>query len=441
MEWPSFEDQLAAGRALRKKVPRAAHARWHPAGKGRDVVAMLEASNRGRVPHLVPIRYGRMRRSPYAFLRGAASIMAFDIAPTPATGIQVQACGDAHVLNFGGFATPERRLVFDVNDFDETLPAPWEWDVKRLAASVAVAARSLAIGKAGGVKLTKAAVGAYRDAMAGYASMGVLARWHQRIDARDVPGLGFTRSRQASARPGIEQQFPRCTEAAGLERRMKDALPLLYHPPRGDKSMDHVRYFLAHYRRSLLEDRRLLLDRYRLVDVVTRVAGVGSVGRRCLVALLMAGNDDALFLQLKEARASALEPYAGSSRHPNHGQRVIEGQRLMQAASDIFLGWSPIPALRAHFYVRQLRDHKIKPRLADLSAAQLEAYVAFCGRALARAHAKVGSAATISGYLGKRDTFDAALATFAQRYADQTERDHAALKRAAQAGRVPVEDA
>lgn len=415
-----LEDRLAAGKALRKKVPRAAHAQFKPGRKHRDVIAMLEESNRGRIAKLVPLRNGRMLHSPFAFLRGAASIMAFDLAPTPASGIRVQACGDAHLLNFGGFATPERRLVFDVNDFDETLPAPWEWDVKRLAASAAVAARGLGIARSDSQAITAAAIGAYREAMARYAPMGVLERWYQRIDANEVPGL--------SAEPEVG-------------KNLKDEPPLMHRPKKGDKSFDHVRQFIAQYRHSLLEDRRLLLDRYTLVDVAIKVGGVGSVGRRCLVAQLMADEDDALFLQLKEARASVLEPYAGKSRYPNHGQRVVEGQRLMQVASDVFIGWSRIAPLHAHFYVRQVRDHKMKASINELNAATFTGYLGYCAQALARSHAKVGEAATISGYLGKRDAFDRAVATFAERYADQTQADYATLKRAAKEGKIAVEDA
>ncbi|MGZ5078586.1 MAG: DUF2252 domain-containing protein [Usitatibacter sp.] len=421
---PSIESPFAAGVALRKKVPRAAHARWKPRRKHRDVIAMLEESNRGRVPHLVPIRYGRMLHSPFAFLRGAASIMAFDLAATPASGIRVQACGDAHILNFGGFATPERRLVFDVNDFDETLPAPWEWDVKRLAASAAVAARGRGIGRPDSQEITAQTVGAYREAMAFYASMGLLERWYQRIDANEVPGLR------------AEPQAP-----IAVARRLKDEPPLMVHPKKGDKSFDLVRQFISRYRHSLIEDRRVLLDRYTLVDVALKVVGVGSVGRRCFVALLMAGDDDALLLQLKEARASVLEPYAGKSLYPNHGQRVVEGQRLMQAASDIFIGWSRIAALHAHFYVRQLHDRKTKARINEMNAREFKGYLGCCARALARSHAKAGAAAAIAGYLGKRNAFDTAVAAFAERYADQTEADYETLKKAAKAGRIPVDSA
>ncbi|HXN16325.1 MAG TPA: DUF2252 family protein, partial [Usitatibacter sp.] len=287
-----------------------------------------------------------MLHSPFAFFRGAAEVMAFDLARTPVTGIRVQACGDAHLLNFGGFATPERHLVFDVNDFDETLPAPWEWDLKRLTASLAVAARGLKLAKARATEAVLAAAGAYRAAMASYAPMGAVERWYQRIDASQVPELHLAlRTAEAPAHPVTAHLFPKFTDAIGAERRIRDEPPLVYHPRKNDRMVDYLRQFLVRYRQTLLEDRRRLLDRYQLVDVVLKVVGVGSVGRHCYVALLMAGEHDALFLQAKEAAASVLEPYAGRSRHANHGQRVVEGQRLMQSASDIFLGWSSIRAL------------------------------------------------------------------------------------------------
>jgi uncharacterized protein (DUF2252 family) len=433
----------AAGKALRVKVPRASHAEWRPQRKGRDIVGMLEASNRGRVPSLIPVRYGRMLHSPFAFLRGAAAIMADDLARTPVSGIRVQACGDAHLLNFGGFATPERHLVFDVNDFDETLPAPWEWDLKRLAASVTLAARYLKFSKARCIEATIASVTAYREQMALYAQMGALERWYQRIDATEVAELALSAKRGSAAapfHPVTEHLFPKFTEVIGASRRIKDEPPLVFHPRKGDRTIDHVRQFLAQYRKTLPDDRRSLLERYTLVDVVLKVVGVGSVGTRCAVALLMARDDDWLLLQFKEARPSVLEPYAHRSRYANHGQRVVEGQRLMQSASDIFLGWSRVPSLRADFYVRQLRDRKTSANVDTMDLGHLIDYVRHCGRALARAHAKAGDAAAISGYLGRGDSFAVALTGFAAAYAAQTEEDFTTLKSAARMGRIPVED-
>jgi uncharacterized protein (DUF2252 family) len=439
----TMQASKAAGKSLRVKVPRASHAHWRPQSKGRDVVAMLEASNRGRVPTLIPVRYGRMLHSPFSFLRGAAAIMAGDLARTAVSGIRVQACGDAHLLNFGGFATPERHLIFDVNDFDETLPGPWEWDIKRLAASVILAARYLALPRARCIEATMTSVTAYREHMALYAGMGALERWYQRIDATTVAELALSAKGGSTAvpfHPVTEHLFPKFTEAVGASLRLKDEPPLIFHPRKGDHTIDHVRQFLAQYRKTLPDDRRALLDQYMLVDVVLKVVGVGSVGTRCAVALLMARDGDSLFLQFKEARASVLEPYTQRSRYPNHGQRVVEGQRLMQSASDIFLGWSRIPNLKAGFYVRQLRDRKTSANVDTMNGRHLIDYARHCGQALARAHAKAGDAAAISGYLGRGDSFAVALTRFAAAYADQTEADFTTLRAAAKAGRIPVED-
>jgi len=434
-----------AGRKLRIKAPRSSQADFSVARRGRDVVAMLQKSNRDRVPSLVPIRYGRMLHSPFSFLRGAAAIMAYDLAHTPTSGIRVQAAGDAHLMNFGGFATPERHLIFDVNDFDETLPAPWEWDLKRLAASVTVAGRYRGFSKRKNADATMAAVAAYRAHMTLYAPMAALELWYQRIDATKVTELHFNsagRSLVGTPRhPVTEHLFPKMTEAVGRMRRIKEDLPLIFRPRKGDRTVSHVPRMLAQYRATLPADRRALLERFELVDVAMKVVGVGSVGTRCAVVLMMGGDDDSLFLQLKEARASVLEPYAGRSKQRNHGERVVDGQRLMQAASDLFLGWSRDPTLRVDFYVRQLRDCKTAANIDAMDFPHLLDYAHHCGAALARAHAKAGDPAAVSGYIGKGDTLDLALARFAEKYADQTERDFALLKAAAKSGRIAVEDA
>jgi uncharacterized protein (DUF2252 family) len=435
----------AAGRALRTKTPRSTQAEFSVPRKGRDVIGMLEESDRGRVPELIPIRYGRMLHSPFSFLRGAATIMAYDLARTPASGIRVQAGGDAHLMNFGGFATPERHLVFDVNDFDETLPAPWEWDLKRLAASVMVAGRYRGFSKRRNVAATMAAVAGYRTHMALYAPMHALELWYQRIDASTVAELNFQsvgkRPENAPLDPVTEHVFPKMTEAAGRMRRIKEQLPLVFRPRKGNRIISHVPRMMAQYAATLPADRRALLARYELVDVAVKVVGVGSVGTRCAIVLLMAGDDDALFLQLKEARASVLEPYTRRSAYENHGERVVQGQRLMQAASDLFLGWSRDASLGVDFYVRQLRDCKTSAGIDTMNAAHLADYANHCGAALARAHAKTGDAAAISGYIGQGAAMDAALARFAAAYADQTEMDYEELKKAAKAGRVPVAEA
>lgn len=440
----NFDTRRSAGRSLRAKIQRSAHAELRVPRKGRDVVAMLEASNQHRVPSLVPIRYGRMLHSPFAFLRGAAAIMAYDLARTPVSGIRVQVCGDAHLMNFGGFATPERHLVFDVNDFDETLSAPWEWDLKRLVASVTIAGRHLGLSKRRNAEATMAASAGYREHMALYAPMHALELWYQRIDATQVSELHFDslskKASDAPPHPVTEHLFPKLTEVIGDSRRIKEEMPLVFRPRKGDRTITNVRRLLARYRQTLPDDRRRLLDRFELVDVALKVVGVGSVGTRCAVALLMAGDDDSLFLQLKEARASVLEAYAGRSIYRNHGERVVEGQRLMQAASDIFLGWSTDPSLRVDFYVRQLRDCKTAASVDTMDFPHLLDYARHCGAALARAHAKAGDAARISGYFGKSAALDVALARFAAAYADQTEKDFEALRAAAEAGRIPVEN-
>ena len=438
------ENRRAAGKALRSKVPRASHAKLPTHRKGRDVIAMLEASNKGRVEALVPIRYGRMLHSPFAFLRGSAAIMAFDLAGTPVSGINVQACGDAHLMNFGGFATPERHLVFDVNDFDETLVAPWEWDLKRLAASITVAGRHLGFSKARNAEATMAAAAAYRGHMALYAPMHALELWYQRIDAAQVAELHFgTRDKstaEAPPHPVTEHLFPKMTEAVGTMRKIREELPLVFRPRKGDETVTNVRGLLADYRATLPEDRRVLLDRFELVDVAIKVVGVGSVGTRCAIALLMGGDEDSLFLQLKEARTSVLEPFAGRSRYANHGERVVEGQRLMQAASDMFLGWSHARSQGVDFYVRQLRDCKTAANVDTMDYPHLLDYAHHCGAALARAHAKAGDPAVISGYAGKGAALDTALARFAAAYADRTEADFEVLQRASESGRIVAED-
>jgi uncharacterized protein (DUF2252 family) len=439
-----FDQRMAAGKALRGKVPRASHAKLKIPKKGRDVLAMLEASNRGRVASLVPIRYGRMLHSPFAFLRGSASIMAFDLAKTPASGLRVQACGDAHLMNFGGFATPERHLVFDVNDFDETLVAPWEWDLKRLAASVTVAGRHLGFSKRRNADATMMAVAAYREYMALLAPMPALERWYQRIDATQVAELHFNSlpkdAVNAPPHPVTEHLFPKCTELVGNVRRIKEEQPLMFHPRKRDETISDVGRLLHSYRQTLPMDRGALFKRFELIDVAIKVVGVGSVGTRCAVALLMADNEDFLFLQLKEARPSVFEPYAGRSRFANHGQRVVEGQLVMQAASDMFLGWSRDPVRRIDFYVRQLRDCKTAADIQTMDFPHLQDYARHCGAALARAHAKAGDAAAIAGYCGSGAVLDEALAEFAAAYADQTESDYAVLKAAADAGRIKFVD-
>jgi uncharacterized protein (DUF2252 family) len=442
---PSRDELLAAGRSLRAKCPRKLHAEWTPPADRAEPVRLLEESSQGRIQELLPIRYGRMMQSPFTFFRGAAAVMAADLAQTPVTGLRVQACGDCHLLNFGGFATPERRLIFDINDFDETLPGPWEWDIKRLAASFAIACAHNGFGKACVRDIVQSCARSYREHLAEFAQMPALEVWYARIDVEAL----LPQIEDQAARKRVQKQlaktqahtvaedFPKLVEAADGQPTIKDHPPLVYHwSERGNKAFEAkvVEAFEA-YRNTLQDDRRVLVDRYQIQDIALKVVGVGSVGTWCGVVLLMAGEADPLFLQVKEACASVLEPFAGKSAYANRGQRVVNGQRLMQSASDLFLGWTETNDGR-HFYVRQLRDMKIKPMVEVFSPGLLEQYAAVCGWALARAHARSGDAVTLSGYLGKSDAFDKALASFALAYSDQNERDHDALLKAVHQGRV-----
>ena len=441
-----MKERLAAGKSLREKVPRTSHGEWKLPPGGRDPIELLKRTDQGKLADLLPIRYGRMCQSPFAFLRGAAALMASDLATTPATGIRLQACGDCHVANFGGFGSPERRLVFDINDFDETLPAPWEWDVKRLAASSVLASRELDLSKGHCADAARIAVRSYREHMREYAEMRALEAWYSHLDAEILVEKAKTaadkrawkRVEKTARHQTAEHVFPAITRVENGRRRIVDEPPLVYHPPQ--IAGNYLRDMFERYRRTLPEERRVILDRYSLVDVARKVVGVGSVGTRCAVALLMAGADDPLFLQFKEARASVLAPYAGKSRYDNQGERVVTGQRMLQSASDVFLGWARDDEGR-DFYFRQLRDMRMKIDVDAMSRQDWFEYVEVCGWALARAHARTGDAARISGYLGKNDTFDAAIEKFAVAYADQTERDHAALVKAVRAKRLPARSA
>jgi len=398
------------------------------------------------VAELLPIRYARMRASPFGFFRGAAALMASDLSKTPGTGLRVQACGDCHVGNFGGFGSPERRLVFDINDFDETLPAPWEWDVKRLAASIVLASRELGLNESHCADAARSAVRSYRENMREYAGMHALDVWYSHLDAEILVEGAKTaaakkrwrRIEKAAEHETADHVFPRITDVEKGRRRIVDQPPLVYHPPQMARIGKHLRDMFERYRRTLPEERRVILDRYRIIDVARKVVGVGSVGTRCAVALLMAGKHDPLFLQFKEARASVLEPYAGKSRYENQGERVVTGQRMLQSASDVFLGWTRDDDGR-DYYFRQLRDMRMKIDLTAMSRQDWLEYVALCGLALARAHARTGDPARIAGYLGKSASFDQAVEKFAIAYADQAERDHAALVKAIRAGGLPVQ--
>lgn len=442
------KERLEAGKQLRARVPRSSQANWIAAKDRPDPIESLKRSDRGRLPALLPIRYGRMRQSPFAFLRGAAVVMTADLASMPVTGIRVQCCGDCHVANFGGFGTPERQLVFDINDFDETLPAPWEWDLKRLAVSVVVATRTSGLGERRCSDAARTAVESYRKRMHEYAEMTALDVWYSHLDLdvlADNAATAAARKRwqsviQRATHNSSGDEFPKITSTRKGVPRIADRPPLIYHAPDMVYVDRHVRRMFQRYRSTLPQERRIVLDRYELVDVARKVVGVGSVGTRCAVVLLMAGPHDPLLLQLKEARPSVLEPYAGPSKFENQGERVVVGQRMLQSASDIFLGWTCDDADH-DYYFRQLRDMKLKIDLESLPKTDWLEYVGLCGWALARAHARTGDPARIAAYLGKGEAFEEAMERFAVAYADQTERDYSALLRAIRAGKIQARTA
>ncbi|MGW2723861.1 DUF2252 domain-containing protein [Streptomyces sp. NPDC001492] len=430
------------GKAARRRMARSAHAGWVPPVDRADPVAVLERQGRDRLPELLPIRYGRMAASPFAFLRGSAAVMAADLASRPHTGLTVQLCGDAHLLNFGVYASPERALLFDLNDFDETFPGPFEWDVERLAASVAVAGRANGHAEAKVRRATLEAVAAYRTAMRRLAGQGELAVWYERIDADSLLPLVRSAGRRRQVASSLTrarrrtslQALGKLTEVVDGRRRIIHDPPLL--EPAGASDTASLRKIFSDYRSTLSEERRLLLDRYRFVDAARKVVGVGSVGLRCFVVLLTGRDEsDPLFLQIKEARKSVWEEHLPHGPYVHPGHRVVAGQRLLQAASDIFLGWMSGPQGRA-FYWRQLRDMKGSADVAGMSPADLLGYARLCGTALARAHARSGDRIAIAAYLGGADTFEQAVADFALAYADQTAKDHAALGAAIAAGVV-----
>jgi uncharacterized protein (DUF2252 family) len=423
-------------------------------------VSLLEEQAGTRVPELVPIRYGRMLVSPFAFYRGAAAIMASDLAGTPQSGIRAQLCGDAHLSNFGGFASPERRLMFDINDFDETLPGPWEWDVTRLAASLAVAGRSNGFSEGERSAVILRAAGAYRERMRTFAQMRNLDVWYSSVDVekaldeyRDrVDARLAARADKAIAKGRTRdsmQAFEKLTHVVDGEVRIVSDPPLLVpveelFPAAASRAFgDTVAQFFDYYGGTLVSDRRHLLHEFRFVHLARKVVGVGSVGTRAWIALFLGRDDgDPLFLQIKEAQASVLEPYVGKGEHGHHGERVIHGQRLMQAASDIFLGWhrtEGIDGIERDFYVRQLRDWKTSAEIEAMVPQGMAIYAGWCGGTLARAHARSGDRIAIASYLGSGDAFDRAMVAFAEAYADQNERDYAALAEAVKAGRIEAE--
>jgi uncharacterized protein (DUF2252 family) len=457
-------EREARGKAARAEVPRSSHADFEPPPHRPDPIALLEEQAETRVPELVPIRYGRMLVSPFAFYRGAALIMASDLAGTPRSGLKAQLCGDAHLTNFGAFASPERRLVFDINDFDETFPGPWEWDVKRLAASFAVAGRENGFGEADRRTVILTTVRAYREAMREFAAAPNLDVWYAHIDiesavselAAQAKARQVKRAQAAIAKARTRdsmQAFAKLTRVVDGEPRIVSDPPLIVAvddlvPQARTRArlVKNVQELVRSYRSSLENDRRVLLEQFRFVDMARKVVGVGSVGTRAWVILMLGlENGDPLFLQAKEAQSSVLARFLDTSAHENEGQRVVHGQRLMQAVSDIFLGWiratDTMDGADRDFYLRQLRDWKGSADIEQMVPRGMALYGRLCGWTLARAHARSGDRVAIASYLGGGEVFDRALAEFAERYADQNERDYAALKAAVDAGRLEAEAA
>jgi uncharacterized protein (DUF2252 family) len=451
-------ERAAAGKAARTDAPRSSHAEWAPASDRPDPVELLEGQATSRVGQLVPLRYGRMLASPFAFYRGAAAVMAADLAGSARSGFTVQLCGDAHLSNFGAFASPDRELIFDVNDFDETLPGPWEWDVMRLAASFAVAGRERAFKRRERLAIVAAMSAEYRQAMRRLAGLGNLEVWYTKMDMPAIAerwGAAAGKKEVATFRRNLAktQAKDRMRALSKLTREVDGELRIVSEPPlivpieelvaedRADIEA-RVLEILADYRATLAGDRRVLLDSYRFVDAALKVVGVGSVGTRAWIVLLL-GRDsgDPLFLQVKEAQPSVLEPYTAPSAFGNQGERVVQGQRLLQAASDIMLGWvkaTGIDGEQRDFYVRQLWDQKGSARVETMDPPALTAYAQVCGTTLAHAHARSGDRIAIAAYLGKGQSFDKAMGAFAESYADQNESDYAALQAAAAGRRIEV---
>jgi uncharacterized protein (DUF2252 family) len=457
---PGADARAEAGRAARQAVPRSGLAEWSPAPGREDPVAILERQAATRIPELVAIRYGRMLRSPFAFFRGGAAIMAADLAGTPSPGLRVQLCGDAHLSNFGTFAGPDRRMVFDLNDFDETLPGPFEWDVKRLAASIEVAARHRGFPAQARKKAVRAAARRYRETMARLSGMRTMEVWYERHEVEAM--LAEHRRRANGGDPSLDRRIAKARAKDSLRaltkltavtkgrRRFLHDPPLLVPveemlgPAEAERAAAMLRACLRDYRASLAAPQRALLDRFRVADMAHKVVGVGSVGARAWVVLLLGRDEgDPLVLQVKEAQRSVLEPHLSASAYSRHGRRVVEGQRLIQASSDILLGWltaEGLDGVERDFYVRQLWDAKGSADLERIAPGRFSTYAELCGTALARAHARSGDPIALAAYLGHSDSFDRALSEFATRYADRNAEDFAALEAAADDGRIPATD-
>lgn len=444
---PSRSELYAAGKALRQQCPRESHATWRAPSDRRDALELVLAAEEGRVASLLPLRHGRMVRSPFTFYRGAALTMAADLATTPSTGVYVQACGDAHLCNFGGFATPERRVLFSVNDLDETLPAPWEWDVKRLAASFVVACRDNGLSDSQAWEITAGCVRSYRKSMREFSRLKTLDLWYSgmwadelvaSIKEKDVQKRVLKRMKKEKAKSRAQEIFPKLVVQKGDVPVIRDELPTIFHVEghTPGQIQEAVSDAMKGYRSTLTPSVQALYDRYKLRDAAIKVVGVGSVGTLCWILLLMAGDEDPLFLQVKQARRSVLEDYAGASEFSNHGQRVVNGYRMMQPASDMFLGWTKVKLRGLHYFIRQLRDIKISPRVETFGFLEMKMFADWCGRALSLSHARSGQSSLLSGYMGKSEAFDEAIASFSVAYADQNESDHTVFARAVKDGKV-----
>ena len=442
-----FKEKYDKGKSFRDQTPRSLHSAWKQHAGRASVESMIGLSNKDRIPELVPVRHFRMSKSPFTFYRATAGLMANDLFHTPASGIIVQVCGDCHLMNFGGFATPERNLVFDINDFDETYPAPWEWDLKRLATSFVLACREKKFSVNDADKVTRSMLTSYQEKINEYARMNFLDLWYSKLTFDEVLKNARTSEGRTLIKKGIrkaEEQthnrvFYKITANTLGTVEISNQPPLVYHPANMKKTMATILSFMDQYKSTLQKDRRLLVDQYKVIDVALKIVGVGSVGTRCFVILLMNENKEPVFLQVKEARPSVLEPLAKQTEFEHQGERIVQGQRLIHSASDIFLGWATGPKGR-QFYLRQLRDKKLSPEIELWDEVLLSGYAALCGNVLARAHCKTGQGAFICGYLGKGDAFANAICHFAKAYADQTEKDYTDFMKAVKAGRFAIED-
>jgi uncharacterized protein (DUF2252 family) len=438
-----FKEKYAIGKEFRSKTPRSEQATWRPPHNRSSVKKMIELSNYDRLPELVPVRHFRMTTSPFVFYRATASIMARDLSFTPSSGTIVQSCGDCHLMNFGGFATPERHIIMDINDFDETLPGPWEWDLKRLATSFALAARDKGFSKTNEEEVVMDLVLAYQNAMNEFSNMPLLDLWYLKFDLEEIVKEAkneeakerLAKTLTKSHKQTHDKVFYKMTTDNMGKFSITDQPPLILHPFDLNESMEMIHTFFDQYKTTIQPDRKLLLDQYHITDVALKVVGVGSVGTRCYIALLLNDNNEPLFIQVKEARQSVLEPYTKPCLYKHNGERIVQGQRLIQSASDIFLGWTTGPMGR-QYYLRQLRDKKMSANVETMNKEILILYARLCGRVLAKAHSKTNQGAIICGYMGRGDRFAEVITEFAESYADQTEKDFDEFSKAVKSGEL-----